>query len=338
MKRLLVVLVALVLVAAIGGGLYYQWGLQAADPTGKQRLIYLPEGQGVWAIASELQDEEIVCSAAVFYVAYHLYIRSGKPGNLTASYFDLSPADPVHRIISEGLRKPARRRLTFPEGFSVKQMAARIGAGELRITEQVFLNAARRSRLTEQPAFELAGESLEGYLFPDTYQIAIGTSAEEIVAEMLGNFGRRFCEKHQQQIAASSHSLHEIVTMASLIEREAKTEQDRGLIASVIHNRLAKGMKLQIDATVQHALPQHKERLLYSDLKVASPYNTYLHDGLPPGPICNPGTACLEAALNPPRTEYIYYVARDDGSHAFSKTYAEHLRARATARATEKGN
>ena len=332
MRRLLVVIVAVVLVVAIGGGLYYQWGVQAADPAGRERLVYLPEGQGVWAIASALEDEGLIRSAAVFYVAYRLYIRSGKPGNLTASYFDLSPADPVPRIISEGLRRPARRRLTFPEGFFLKQIAARVGASELRITEQAFSNAARRSLLAEQPAFELASESLEGYLFPDTYQIAIGTSAEEIVAEMLGNFEHKFCEKYEQQIAASSHSLHEIVTMASLIEREAKTEKDRGLIASVIDNRLAKGMKLQIDATVQYALPEHKERLLHSDLKVASPYNTYLHEGLPPGPICNPGLACLEAALNPPRTEYFYYVAREDGSHVFSRTYAEHLRAIGKAR------
>ncbi len=333
MKRLVVIIVALVLVAAAAAGLYYQWGLQAADPTGEQRLIYLPQGQGVWALAATLHDEGIIRSAAVFYVAYHIYIRSGNSGNLAASYFDLSPTDPIPRIINEGLRRPASRSLTFPEGFTLKQMAARIGAGELRVSEQGFLKAASSSQLANPPGFELASDSLDGYLFPDTYQIAIGTTAEEIVAEMLVNFERKFYEKYEQQIAASGFSLHELVTIASLIEKEAKTDKDRGLTASVIHNRLGKGMKLQIDATVQYALPQHKERLLHSDLRVASPYNTYLHEGLPPGPICNPGLACLEAALKPPRTDYLYYVAREDGSHTFSRTYAEHLAAIGKARA-----
>ena len=144
---------------------------------------------------------------------------------------------------------------------------------------------------------------------------------------MLGGFDMRFYSPNRQGIRSSRYSLHELVTIASLIEREARVDGDRRLISSVIHNRLERGMRLQIDATVRYALPGHKPRLRNSDLKVKSPYNTYLHSGLPPGPICNPGLACLEAALNPATTDYLFYVARGDGSHVFTRTYAEHLQA-----------
>jgi UPF0755 protein len=125
----------------------------------------------------------------------------------------------------------------------------------------------------------------------------------------------------------SKRSLADIVTIASLIEREARIGKDRPLISGVIHNRLRKGMRLQVDATVLYALGEHKGRVTYEDLKVDSPFNTYRHKGLPPHPICNPGEASIRAALRPAKTEYLFYVARPDGSHVFTRTYAEHQQA-----------
>ena len=141
---------------------------------------------------------------------------------------------------------------------------------------------------------------------------------------MVLNFSRRFSRPYQHQIAARGSSLHKIVTIASLIEREAKTQEDRPRIAGVLENRLKKGMKLEIDATVLYALGHHKHRVFFKDLLVDSPYNTYRHAGLPPGPIASPGARSLEAALAPEKNDYYYYVARPNGSHYFTRTGKEH--------------
>jgi len=176
-------------------------------------------------------------------------------------------------------------------------------------------------------SFAPAGESLEGYLLPETYEFAYGTAAEDLVRRMVEELDRQFVKPNADAIAASKLSLHEIVTLASLVEREAKVAADRAKIAGVLTNRLSRGMKLQCDATVQYALGEHKPRLTFADLKVDSPYNTYLHAGLPPGPIACPGIASLRAALQPERTDALFYVARPDGSHVFTRTYEEHLAA-----------
>jgi len=331
-KRLFIIAILLALLVAAGSAFYYRWGLQPADPDGETRLIFLPQGEGIWAIASVLRHEGIVRSAPVFYVAYRLHMRTGGVGELPASYFDISPADSVPTIIYSRLREPAVRRITFPEGFTLKQIADRIAASDLLISRQAFVEAARADTVKDLVLFSFESDDLEGYLFPDTYEFAVGTPAYEVVSVMVNNFELKVVENNQPQIANSPYSLHELVTIASLIEREARVDKDRRLISSVIYNRLRRGMKLQIDATVQYALPEHKERLLHSDLRVESPYNTYLHAGLPPGPICNPGLACLEAALSPAETDYLYYVVGADGAHIFSKTYPEHLLAIGKAR------
>ncbi len=335
-KRLLANAIVLLLLVAAGGALYYRWGLQPADPTGQTRLIFVPQGEGIWAIASVLRQERIIRSAPVFYVAYRFYMRGGEAGKLPASYFDLSPAASVPTIIHTRLRQPAVRRITFPEGFTLEQMADRLAASDLLISRQAFMEAARTDTVKDLISFSFKTESLEGYLFPDTYEFAVGASAHEVLSAMVTNFELKVVESHQAQIANSPYSLHELVTIASLIEREAKLDQDRRLIASVIYNRLRRGMRLQIDATVQYALPERKARLLHSDLRVKSPYNTYLHAGLPPGPICNPGLACLKAALDPAQSDHLYYVVGADGAHIFSKTYAEHLLAIGKARRTRR--
>jgi UPF0755 protein len=148
-----------------------------------------------------------------------------------------------------------------------------------------------------------------------------------MVRRMVRELQERFHAPNREAIEQRGLSLHEIVTLASLIEREAKLDGERELIAGVIQNRLDSNMKLQIDATVQYALPEHKPRLLYEDLKIDSPYNTYRHHGLPPGPIASPGLPSLMAALHPARTDAFFYVARPDGSHVFSPTYDDHLQA-----------
>ncbi|MDD4239695.1 MAG: endolytic transglycosylase MltG, partial [Desulfotomaculaceae bacterium] len=166
---------------------------------------------------------------------------------------------------------------------------------------------------------------LEGYLFPDTYSFNIGESESIIVETMLKRFDREMAELGFEALAEENGiSLHQAVTIASLVEREAKADEERPLIAGVIYNRLNISMPLQIDATIQYALGENKPEIYYKDLEVDSPYNTYRNYGLPPGPIAMPGRASLLAAVNPADTDYLYYVAKPDGSHAFATTLAQH--------------
>jgi UPF0755 protein len=154
----------------------------------------------------------------------------------------------------------------------------------------------------------------------------------QVIDTMLSNFSTRFARPYRVEVGRSGRDLHAIVTIASLIEREAKVPQDRARIAGVLDNRLRRGMRLEVDATLDYAYGYHKTRVLYKDLEVASPYNTYRHKGLPPGPIANPGLAALQAALHPERNAFLYYVARPDGAHIFSRTPDEHAAAKRQAR------
>jgi UPF0755 protein len=169
---------------------------------------------------------------------------------------------------------------------------------------------------------------LEGYLFPDTYEFPKNVTAEQIIDRMLKRFDNVFTDDMKQRAEAINMSTDQIVTLASIIEKEARVPEERPVIAAVYYNRLKKKMLLQADATVQYALGQWKDKVLYEDLKVDSPYNTYKYQGLPIGPISNPGKASLEAAVSPEKVDYLFYVAKSDGSgaHTFTVTYDQFLK------------
>ncbi|MGC8486260.1 MAG: endolytic transglycosylase MltG [Candidatus Baltobacteraceae bacterium] len=210
-------------------------------------------------------------------------------------------------------------RVTIPEGFTDRQIArrlARSGVGDEATLEHAF-----RDDSAVIDGVHITG--LEGFLFPDTYLIPIGAKPREIESQMLARFRQELPGDAMERAKQLHVSLVGAITIASMIEREAKIDRDRPLIASVIYNRLRLRMPLQIDATVEYALPHHRSVLSYADLRVRSPYNTYLHAGLPPGPIANPGRASIEAAFHPAKTDFLYYVAKGDGSHVFAATLAE---------------
>ena len=170
----------------------------------------------------------------------------------------------------------------------------------------------------------MPAKTAEGYLFPATYTFEGNAAPEVIVNRLLDEFNQRFVNKYKAEILRHKLSFHELVTLASIVEREAVLEEERATIAGVFINRLAIGMKLESCATVQYALPQHKKRLMLADTRYPSPYNTYINAGLPPGPICNPGLPSLLAALKPAKTDALYFVARGDGGHIFTRTFAQH--------------
>lgn len=219
--------------------------------------------------------------------------------------------------------------ITFPEGYNVKQIAAKLKNNALIKDEKTFIAEAQNGNyeydfLKDIPANRPS--RLEGYLFPDTYEIKKGLSEHDIIVKMLDRFDSVYKTSIQGNINSENQKLDDIITMASIVEREAKVDSERPLIAAVFYNRLKKDMELQSCATIQYALGVTKEKLYYKDLEVNSPYNTYKHKGLPVGPISNPGLSSIKAALNPSKVDYLFFVLKaynGDGSHNFAKTDVE---------------
>lgn len=287
-------------------------------PQNPAKRITIDPGWSTARIAEHLEAEGLVRDAV-----YFRWRAAGQ--SLKAGTYDIPANISVGELVAllaEGRTVRDWVTVTIPEGWTLEQMADRVA--ELGIADRAaFFQALAMAKPPAGVEEKLppGNRRLEGYLYPDTYRLQKGDGANELIALM-----RRRFDEVAKELAIPPQRLHEVVTIASMVEREAKRPEERRRIAGVIYNRLKKGMKLQIDATVQYALGKHKERLLYEDLKVDSPYNTYRYPGLPPGPIAAPGRGALEAALHPERHDFYYYVARPDGSHVFSKTYEEHLR------------
>jgi UPF0755 protein len=219
--------------------------------------------------------------------------------------------------------------LTIPEGLEIKEVASTV-AETLEIEPRAFEEAATSGEHSVPPYLPEGAETLEGFLFPKTYELAPEADAEQVIATLLSQFEEEASTLDWNRAEELGLTPYEVVVVASLIEREARAERDRDKISAVIHNRLEEGMALQIDATVQYAMQEPNRILTLEDLEVESPYNTYLHAGLPPTPIASPGLASLEAALNPADVDYLYFLVVDPetGAHEFAETYEEFLNLR----------
>jgi UPF0755 protein len=321
LRRFVAFLIVFMAVGVIlGGAVWWRWASRAARSGARESVrVTVPSAATVQSIGQDLEAKGVIRSALAF-------AWIGRSSPVRAGVYDFSPAESP-RVILSRLSKGdvATVRVTFPEGFTVEQMARRLQREGLVADANTFLDLVTRQGNTLKASFS-PPENLEGYLFPDTYRFPIGADERAIAERMLDEFDRLVATGKADEIRASGHSLAEIVNVAAMVEREAEVESDRPKIAGVIYNRLARGMKLQIDATVQYARGQHTSRLLYRDLEIDSPYNTYKINGLPPGPICCPGLPSIEAAIHPEKSNYLYYVGRPKEAHHFARTYEEHLR------------
>lgn len=303
------------------------------------RYVVIPHGAPTVQIADILEEAGIINSALVF----RLYVRfKERDRDLLAGKYRLSPSMTTDMIIDklqEGLVERDVLRFTIPEGYTIEQMVTLLANlvcfREKELFKENFLELAREpgaSLLDDFPFLQHVPEGtyflLEGYLFPDTYEVNRGAAAEEIIRLMLRRFEEVFNNDFQAQAAELEMSMHEIMTLASIIEREAVVPGERPVISAVFHNRLLRNHPLQSCATVQYALGEVRPVLYYVDLRVDSPFNTYRIGGLPPGPIAAPGAASIEAALNPADVDYFFFVAKQDGTgeHYFSRTFEEHRR------------
>ncbi|HWH14391.1 MAG TPA: endolytic transglycosylase MltG, partial [Miltoncostaeaceae bacterium] len=229
-------------------------------------------------------------------------------------------------------------RITFPEGLRREEMAD-IVARELGVPRERYLQLTAPGARGRQLARADAPRSLEGFLFPATYDVFPGTTAQDVVDQQVQAYRDRTDGIDYSYARSRNLTRYDVLILASMIEREVRVPAERPIVAAVMYNRLRAGMRLDIDATVQYALGEWKPELTASDLQTDSPYNTRRYGGLPPGPICNPGSASIAAAARPARVDYLYYVARADGTgrHYFARTAAEHAAAIARARANAGG-
>ncbi|MBI5399683.1 endolytic transglycosylase MltG [Candidatus Saganbacteria bacterium] len=222
--------------------------------------------------------------------------------------------------------------VTFPEGSSIYKMGERlrqkgyqqVESFQALVKEGITADLRQRHWVTFK---YVPSESLEGYLYPDTYWFFINASPEALAEIMVSRFEAVILSYWQQVNKETTYSLHEILTLASIIEKEAKQPKERPLIASVFYNRLRMGMPLAADPTIKYALKRPSKKVYYNQLEIDSLYNTYKRKGLPPGPICNPGIESFKAAVHPTKTDYFFFVAKKDGDHVFSRTWAEHQKA-----------
>ncbi|MGI5839043.1 MAG: endolytic transglycosylase MltG [bacterium] len=294
--------------------------------------VAIPAGAGTGQIARLLEQNRLIKSSIYFRGLARL---RGLDGKLQAGEYNLSRDMSAAQILQKLVQgEVVAYPVTFPEGYTVQQIAAKLEEAGFTTAES-FLAAARDDSVAPPYPNPKSGvkDSMEGYLFPDTYHLPRTIDNQAIVEILLNRFRSVMTPEWERRAAELGYTIPEIITIASMVEGEAKVPEERGVIAGVIYNRLRAGMRLQIDATVLYALPERKTVVLTSDLEVDSPYNTYRNPGLPPGPINNPGKEAIYAALYPEETPYFYYVARKDGSHVFSRTLAEHNKARAQVRA-----
>lgn len=325
MRRLIIVLVLLAAVAAAAAGYFYarvDERYQGFD--GVEQFVEVPPGAGSQAIGRALVDSGVVRDEWTFRLAVYL---TGTARQLKAGEYRFSgpaSAKDVARLLARG--EVYLRPVTFPEGLTIREMARLFEARGLGPASDFLAAAADPAPIA---ALDPRAPDLEGYLFPETYNLPRRARAGALVAQMVTRFTAVFDETLRREAEAQGMTIREVVTLASLVEKETAKPDERPIVAAVYRNRLRIGMGLQCDPTVIYALERagrYDGNLTRENLRFDSPYNTYRYAGLPPGPIAAPGRASLEASLRPAQVDYLYFVSRNDGSHVFATTLAEHNR------------
>jgi UPF0755 protein len=321
------VLLFLLVIVGIGAGLFASivWG-RLHEPykgfSGEEQFVEIPPGTAMSAIGQRLVDAGVVRDYFIFRIAVW---RSGRGQQLKAGDYrftePISAADAVDRLARGDVYT---QRVTFPEGLTILEMAKLYEAKGLGPAAD-FSSAAGDESLVAD--LDPAAPDLEGYLFPETYSLPRDAPAARLVGQMVSRFKSVYTEALRQEAAAQGFTTREVVTLASLVEKETGKDAERPMIAAVYRNRLKIGMPMQADPTLIYALQKagkYDGNIRKTDMTAKSPYNTYANPGLPPGPIASPGTDALRAVLNPADVPYLYFVSRNDGTHVFAATLAEH--------------
>ena len=324
-KKTLVVNIVVILCGLILGSiyLYYQ---RIRTINAEDINIIFKKSQTLEQVAKQLQEKKVIKSEDTFIYYAN---KKGLKGGVKEGNYIIKPKTNLNNLITKFKNgKSEFTIITIPEGYSLYKIASMLEKNNLVKKEDILnekLSVLKNNTLllSKNDVYY----DLEGYLFPDTYYILKGSTKEEIINIMVDRFKTVFTDKYKAQTKELGLDVNQVMTVASLVEREAANDSERSRIAGVIYNRLKKGMPLQVDAAVIYAKTRGEksiDKVYYNTLKTKSKYNTYLYKGLPPGPIASPGKASIEAALYPEKNDYLYYVANGD-KHVFSKIYKEHL-------------
>ncbi|GKX66614.1 endolytic transglycosylase MltG [Inconstantimicrobium mannanitabidum] len=329
-KRISIIAVCVVVCLAIifsGVYIFYIRAVNHPLKSNEQTVnIEVTDGDSLYAVLSRLSNKNNLSN--LYFIKYYIKKNNLNVAIKPGSYKVLTETslEKLIKLLQTGGGE--KKKITIPEGFTIDDIAKKLDKQGI-VTKDKFLEAVKKYSL---PSYIKSNKNkrynLEGFLFPDTYYIEKDDTAEDIIDKMLGRFQEVMSQiANETGITVNEADYEKIINIASIIEEEARGEEDRPLISSVINNRLEKNMKLQIDATVIYAIGHHKDVLLNSDLLIDSPYNVYKYEGLPVGPIANPGKQSIIAALRPNKTDYIYYVWNDkQKKHVFSKDYNKFLK------------
>lgn len=333
-KLYLTVLAALVIVA-VAAATGWWWFTAPAKPGATEPVVFsVVPGTSVHKVADDLAAKGLIKNDYAFRILARLRSATVQVGEYELTAGMSSGAILAKLASGDVVSYP----YTIPEGYTVRQIGA-------LLADKGYVDRARWDKLVYDPttAFDsytflpakapspgsgapkgFRVSRLEGFLFPETYQYVRGMTEEQLIRQMLDRFNAVFTPAMQQQATATGRTVLDIVKLASLVEREAKVDEERAIVAGVFSNRLRIGMRLESCASINYLLERPRDVLLLTDLEISSPFNTYRNVGLPPGPIANPGQKAIEAALTPAATDYFYFFAKGDGTHAFAKTFAEH--------------
>jgi UPF0755 protein len=304
-------------ISAAGVGLL----LYEGTPSGEVTNVVFPRGTSLAHVSDILYKEGVIHRPRLFKWLLKI---SGGATKVRAGEFrfqkDMRAIDALFVLYHD---EPIVHQVTIPEGWNVRQIAQILAAAGL-VNEDRFLELTLTAAAAEK--YHLKLPSLEGFLFPDTYGFSKIDGEERIVDRMVQHTLQLFKTDFKEDMENSNMSIEQVVTLASIVEKETGAPEERELVSSVFHNRLRKGMKLQSDPTTIYGIPDFNGNLTKNDLRTYTPYNTYTIAGLPPGPISNPGGASIKAALRPANTKYLYFVSKNNGHHVFTETYLQHLR------------
>ena len=285
--------------------------------------ISIPKGSTLVDVATELVDKKVVNNKLSFVLAVKVL---GYETDLPAGKFKIVNAGTNYALIKQLLNGVGlSKKVTILEGWTIEDIAEKV-SNNLKIDKNEFIEASTNIALLKK--WDVGNKSFEGYLFPDTYQFNEDQDAISVINTMVSEYKKNFTSQMRDRMDEINLTENEVLSLASIIEGEAIYDSERPRISGVYHNRLKKGMRLQADPTIQYIIEDSPRRLLNKDLKIKSPYNTYLNYGLPPGPINSPGLESIKAALYPEKVDFLFFVAKGDGYHTFSRTEKEHNKAK----------
>ncbi len=302
--------------------------LPLKEKSSPPQIFQVKKGQGAFEIAKNLKKERLIKSEFSFLL---YLVLKGKTKSLQAGYYLLSPSMTPFEIAQKLIEGDVIfEKITIVEGENKNEIAEYLEEKGI-LKKENFLEKIKLKYWREKYEFlkDVKAEDLEGFLFPDTYFVKKGETEEEIISKFLDNFDKKVNEKLREEISEKGKSLYDILILASLLEKEVKTFEDKKLVAGILWKRLENEIPLQVDATITFITGKKTIKIPAEDLKIDSPYNTYKYKGLPPTPICNPGLESILAAISPQQSDYWYYLTTPEGNTIFSKTLKEHNIAKA---------